>query len=96
MATIHIDKLEKQILLLLTKLKERKGVKVELENDYYWSIDSKELYNPTEEPKDLTLGQISFDWDRLENAKPDDLIPYDFERVSNILKALANEHPIIF
>ncbi|RZA02508.1 MAG: hypothetical protein EOP47_06655 [Sphingobacteriaceae bacterium] len=96
MATINIDELQKHILLLLNKLKERKGANIELENDYYWDIDSKELYNPSEEPKDLSLGQLSFDWEQIAKAKSEDLIPYDLERVSNILKALGVEYPIAF
>ena len=97
MITINIDELQETISLLLMKLKERKGVSIELQNDYYWDIDSKELYNPTEQPKDFSLGQLSFDWEHIKKAKQDDyLIPYDFEKVSCILKALSNEHPIAF
>lgn len=96
MTTINIDDLQKTISLLLMKLRERKGITIELKNDYYWDINSNELYNPYEQPKDFALGQLSFDWEHIEKANPDELIPYDFEKVSCILKALSNEYPIAF
>ncbi|MGY4538156.1 hypothetical protein ACVW0P_002576 [Mucilaginibacter sp. UYNi724] len=96
MTTVNIDDLQKAISLLLMKLKERKGMTIELKNDYYWDIDSNELYNLYEQPKDFALGQLSFDWEHIEKASPDELIPYDFEKVSCILKALSNEYPIAF
>jgi hypothetical protein len=96
MITVNIDELHETITLLLMKLKEKKGVNVELTNDYYWGIDSKELYNPYDQPKDFALGQLSFDWEHIQKANPEELIPYDFEKVSCILKALSNEYPIAF
>ncbi|WPU94326.1 hypothetical protein SNE25_02160 [Mucilaginibacter sabulilitoris] len=96
MITIDIDELQQAISLLLKRLKERKGVNIELKNDYYWDIDSKELYNPYEQPKNFALGQLSFDWEHITKSDQDDLIPYDFEKVSCILKALSNEYPIAF
>jgi hypothetical protein len=53
MTTVNIDDLQKTISLLLMKLKEREGITIELKNDYYWDIDSNELYNPYEQPKDF-------------------------------------------
>ena len=96
MITIEIDKLQTVVLLLLTKLKERNGPSVVLKNDYYWDIDSEELYNPNEEPRDLGLGQLSFDWEHIQKANPDELIPHDFEKIAGILKAFSHEYSISF
>lgn len=41
---------------------ERNGiVEVELDKDFYWAIQTEDLYSPYEQPKDLTLGQLSSD-----------------------------------
>ncbi len=52
-------------------------------NDYYWDIDTNEIYNPYKDPKDFSLGQLSDDWKTLlDSSASDSLIPYDLERVS--------------
>ncbi len=50
-----IDEIEKITSLLLLKLRKSKGNEIELKSDYYWDISSEELYNPYEEPKNITL-----------------------------------------
>ena len=96
MTNINLDELQKSVLVLISKFKERAGTSIDLKNDYYWDIDAKELYNPYQEPRDFALWQISFDWEHLKKINPDEAIPYDFEKVANILKALSNEYPIVF
>jgi hypothetical protein len=45
---------------------ERLGVTdVEIPDDYYWSISKEQLYDPTAENLDPTLGQLSDDWKEL-------------------------------
>ena len=95
---VNINEIEKITLLLLSKLRESKGNEIELKNDYYWDIDESELYNPYENPKDIGLGQLSFDLDdilRLSKSD-DDAIPYDIKRLASILIALSVEHSIAF
>lgn len=94
---VNIDELGKIITILLFKLKEGKGGEIELMNDYYWDINAQELYNPYEYPKTFTLGQLSDDLAEIDRLlKPDDPVPYDLKRVSNILKALSIENEIAF
>lgn len=94
---INIDKLQWIITLLLLKLKEGKGNEIELENDFYWDISEKELYNPYEMPQNISLGQLSDDLEEVERLlKSDDAISYDLKRVSNILKSLSIENPTAF
>jgi hypothetical protein len=95
---INIDELQLILSQLLSRLKESKGADIELNNDFYWDIPSEELYNPYQEPKELTLGQLSDDWQEIKRLTDNQLdsIPYDLKRVSNILKALSIENPIAF
>ena len=48
--------------LLLNKLQKSQGEELELTGDYYWSCSGNERYKPYELPQDLTLGQLSDDW----------------------------------
>ncbi len=95
---VNIEELEKVISLLLSNLRESIGNEVELNNDYYWAISEEKLYNPYENPIDLTLGQLSDDLKEIQRLykSDDDAVPYDLERVASILKALAIENPIAF
>lgn len=90
---VNIDEIEKITLFLLSELRDSNGSDVEINNDYYWDIlDDEELYNPYEEPKDLTLGQLSFDLDAIQRlANSDDAIAYDLKRLASILRALSAE-----
>lgn len=94
---VKIDNLEKIISLLLKKLKNSKGNEIELDNDLYWAISSEELYNPYEEPKNMTLGQLEDEVNEIMRLMDtDDAIIYDLKRVANILTALSIENPIAF
>ena len=96
---INIDELEDCLSQLLSKLKESKGLNIELTNDFYWDIHSDELYNPYVQPKELSLGQLSDDWQeikRLVGNNSSNSIPYDIIRITNILKALSNENQTAF
>ncbi len=94
---VSIDEIQKITTLLLSKLKESKGNEIEFNNDYYWDISENELYNPYEEPKNITLGQLSDDLDEVQRLnKFDDAIVYDLKRISGILKALSIENPTAF
>jgi len=95
---VNINEIEKIVLLLLSKLRESKGNEIELTNDYYWDIDDDELYNPYEKPKDIGLGQVSFDIELLLKLlnEPDDALPFHFKKLASILIALYATNPILF
>ena len=94
---INIDKLQWITSFLLLKLKEEKGNEIELQNDFYWDISEKELYNPYENPQNISLGQLSDDLHEVNRLlKSDDAITYDLKRISNIIKALSIENPMAF
>lgn len=94
---VNIKDLEKVIFILLSKLKEVKGNEIELKNDYYWEIVSDELFNPYEEPTNITLGQLTDDLERmkklLDNNNP---VVYDLKLISIIFKALSIENETAF
>lgn len=94
---VNIKQIEKISLLLFSKLKESKGNEIELRNDFYWDISPDELYNPYEEPQNITLGQLSDDLQELQRlSRTNDAIAYDLKRISSILKALCMENPTAF
>jgi len=92
---IKIDEIQKIIMLVLSNLREAKGNEIELENDFYWDILSDELYNPYEDPKDISLGQLSWDLEEIKRLlkSPEEVMPYDLKRIAEILKAIGDSDP---
>lgn len=64
---IKREELQAITALFLKKLEDSNIDEVELTEDFYWSVDSDKLYNPYKSPKkkNLTLGQLSHDWESL-------------------------------
>lgn len=92
---IKIDEILEIVTLLLLKLKNEKGNEIELDSDFYWDISSDKLYNPYNEPNDLSLGQLSDDLAELYRLSKsrDKAIAYDLKRIAEILKVLSIENP---
>ncbi len=65
---IDVDQLEQALKTLVEELRKKKGKIINIEQpiDYYWSVPGDVLYNPYENPKVLTLGQLSDDFRRDE------------------------------
>lgn len=95
---VNIDEIQKITFLLLSNLREQKGNEIELENDFYWDISSNELYKPYDEPKDISLGQLSDDLKEVQrlSQSSDDAIPYDLKRIAELIKALSIENSTSF
>jgi len=82
-----IDILKKNILM-----NHPSGVDID-NDDYYWEIPENEIYNPSTQPNDLTLGQLSEDWKELLRLKEKESIPisYDLKRLAVILQVIRKE-----
>lgn len=68
---IEITTLKKAFDAILKNLKKEHGDSIKIDNDYYWDINREEKYNPSETPKNLNMGQISFDIENIESGLED-------------------------
>lgn len=95
---VNIEELSKIIAILLLNLRNSKGNEVELKNDYYWDISSEQIYNPYDEPNDISLGQLSDDLNEVYRllSSSNEAIPYDLKRIAEILKAISIENSTAF
>lgn len=94
---MNIENLIRVTSLLLQRLAENLGNEVEIDKDYYWNISLEEKYDPYNKPKNITLGQLSDDYNELVNILDSgDEIPYDLIRVARILEALSAENQTAF
>lgn len=78
---------------LFSHLEETGRCEFEVSEDYYWSIEKEEVYDPLKDPKDLTLGQLSDDWNELnailENESPP--IGYALVWLSSVLRIIGEK-----
>jgi hypothetical protein len=90
---VNLDELNKITSLLLSKLKEKLGNEIEVNSDFYWDISDEDIYDPYQEPKNITLGQLSDEITEFQNSiNSQNGACYDLKLLSNILKALYIEN----
>ncbi len=89
---INVRELEQVVATLMAQLKERAGETIEIEKeDYYWAINQDEKYNPYKKPDDLTIGQLSEDWDNMSDILKNEREPisYDFVKLSSLMQFIG-------
>lgn len=87
---INIEELKQITLRVLSEIQSCRGNEIELVEDYYWDIPRAARYNPYEEPKQLSLGQLSFDEEEVKRLlRTDDAVAYDLKRIAAIFYALS-------
>lgn len=89
---ISVSDLKKMVRLILAELDQRdEEDRFRLEDDLYWNIPDKELYEAYKEPEDLTLGSLIDDWQFLETAIRGErqLIRYDLCKLASLLRYIG-------
>lgn len=51
---------------LLNHLEQSGGREIELSNDYYWHIPAEQRHDMNRQPTELSIGQLSDDWQELQ------------------------------
>ena len=90
MTRIEIDELERVTKSLLSHIREQGIEYVDLDEDFYWNVPEADRYDSYNEPKELTLGQLSDDWNEL--AK---IAEGDRERISYALVWLSSIYRVL-
>ena len=93
-AEIDIEQLERIFHVRCKHLKDQGIHSIDIDHDYYWNIPKEELYEMSQEPKSLDIGQLSEDLGFLrryldKSAQP---IGFGFVWMSSILRLLGDEH----
>ncbi|MFC4373418.1 hypothetical protein ACFO5K_04840 [Nocardia halotolerans] len=93
---IPLTELRRSIDLLMDHLEATAdGGTIQVHRDYFWSISQEEMYDLTQTPVDLTLGQLSWSWAHLMDlrADPDRAIGYHLVWLSEVLRAVGQQMP---
>lgn len=78
---------------LFSHLKATDRGRLEIEEDYYWFINSDEAYAPLKDPSELTLGQLEEDCRELSSilASENPPIGYALVWLSSILRRVGEK-----
>ena len=89
---VRLDEIEKAIHLVIEHLKKQHIVVAELPEDYYWEISEEQRYDPAQNPNDLSLGQLSEDWERVQQIVNGDAPPvgYAFVWLASLLRKIGS------
>lgn len=90
---IDIEKLRTITDLIFDHIvNDLKVKKIELSQDYYWSIETEQLYDMSKDPTELTAGQLYDDWDfltKIENR--DEAVALMFIHLAPLLRYIGEE-----
>ncbi len=69
--------------------------------DYYWTMDSKDLYNPYKTPTPESMGELSFDWENLSRLRGNSEeeggpTTHDLKSLGAILRSISDSETIAF
>lgn len=90
---ITTDELRETFEALMKHLEERKSSEVVIDWDYYWDIPVEQLYDPYNTPDNLDLGQLSEDWQKLQDLIAGRLPPvgYALTWLGAVLRAVGQK-----
>ena len=88
---ISVAVLREAMNKLLEHAEKACGGEIELEEELYWFIQREDVYDPTKDPTDISLGCLDDDWGNLEEVAEGkkDAIGYDLVWSASILRALG-------
>ncbi|MDX3770705.1 hypothetical protein OG963_02705 [Streptomyces sp. NBC_01707] len=88
---IPLDRLRNAFELALQHIEASAGSAVALEHDYFWSVPGDELYDVANEPRTITIGQLSESWQHLEDllSDPNRAVDHHLVWLADVLRAIG-------
>ncbi|MEV7323901.1 hypothetical protein [Streptomyces sp. NPDC093970] len=92
---IPLDQLRHAFELALQHIEASTGSTAVLERDYFWSVPGDEFYDVPNEPRTITIGQLSESWQHLEDllADPDRAVGHHLVWLADVLRAIGQDTP---
>jgi len=79
--------------VLLEYLEKTERSEIDVPHDYYWVIEQSDVFDPTSDPSNINLGQLSDDMIKLQSIVDGESPPIGFAFVwlSSILRAVGEK-----
>lgn len=94
-SVVSVEVLRQVMERALDNLQAQAGERVELDNDFFWSVPPELTYDvyTQPEPDQLTVGQLSESWSNLArlNEAGGAVLPYALVWLADVLKALGHQ-----
>jgi len=92
---INLEKLQIVVNRLfdhIIKTRHVNSIKITNNQNYYWEIDPKQLYDTSVKPTDFTVGSLMDDWDFLSSllVKNNDPVAYQLTEVVPLLSYIGD------
>jgi hypothetical protein len=90
---INVSDLRKVCAVLLDHLEATGNAHIRVDWDHYWNVPKEERYDKYDSPKNLDLGQLTYDWERLQGLLNSEEVPiaYGLVWLSSILRAVGEK-----
>jgi hypothetical protein len=93
MIQVKIEEVKAAFDSLMEHLKSNGHESIDIDVDYYWDILKEERYNPYEDPKNFSMGQLSDDISELRRVLDGDSEPvtYGLVWLASVLRAIGEK-----
>lgn len=90
--TIDIGELRSIVAVLLDSAEEC-GKQIDVSADYYWDVPKESRYDTYDPPPELTIGQLSDDWNELQRIRRGQTpaIPYALVWLAAVIRRIGEE-----
>jgi hypothetical protein len=90
---IPLDQLRHAFDAAIRHIEVTAGHTVTLKEDYFWSVPGDELYDVLNEPRTITIGQLSESWQHIEDllAHQDQALGYHLVWLADVIRAIGQD-----
>lgn len=90
---VSTDELRQAMEVLLRHLEETGQKEFQIDEDFYWSVPKEALYDQYEPPGELSIGQLTSDWDEVKEIleRRKEPIGYALVWLSSVLRAIGEK-----
>ena len=92
--TINLEELRQIVSVLLDSLEENTN-SIAIDADHYWDVPEKARYDNYDTPTELSIGQLTDDWNELQRIGRGETpaLPYALVWLSTLLRRIGEQVP---
>ncbi len=90
---LNISDLKRIANILFDHLEAHGHKKISIDSDFYWNVPKDQMYDNYDEPKEFNRGQLSADWQELQDILKNKKEPISYALVwlSSLIKKIGED-----